>query len=95
MRRRFEHILVSRQVELLLLVKHNLNLSAHMVVDLTHKILLMLIFLDLLFHVTQAVVYDFAVEFKFELLTLYTVLLLPNLDRKEVHHVVALLGFLE
>lgn len=90
-----ELVLVSRKVVLHLLRQHLLDLFADLVVDLLHKVLLVVVLLDLLFHEPKGVVDDLPVQLQLKLFPFNAVFLLLDLDGEEVHHVVALSDFLD
>jgi len=94
-RRSLQEIPVRAQVEVLLIVADILDLIADFVVDVVHQDLLLLCLLNPQLHETQGLGDNLPVELELNLLPLDALVLLLDLDREEVHHIVALLDLLQ
>ena len=93
--RSFKPIFVALKEKFLFLVQCSLNLLSNIGVDIVDESLFVLVFLYFLFHIPLAVSYDLSVQVKLLPLLLNPLLLLSDLDRKEVHHRVVLLHLLQ
>lgn len=87
-RRSFELISVIALVELLLMLQRFIDLNPNILIDFSHKLLLLSRLLDSLLHETQSLRDDLPVKFEFNFLSFDSVVDFTDFDRKQVHHVV-------